>query len=159
MSRESRRVVSASITPSATAYTALDQVGGLLTFANVVDSAQGAGIIESLALIDTGKVDADLVLFLFSRPPMLAIDADPFTVSDGDMAYCLGTIAIAAADYKDVAAVNSVATKANIQLSIQNDETKVGSNLQQNIYGALRCTATPDWGVSDTVTIRLGVRR
>lgn len=160
MSRESRKVISAVATTTAVAYTALDQVGDLLTFSNVADAAQGAATIESLALVDNEKKDADLVLFLFSRAPTLAGDNAAFSVSDADMAYCLGTIAIAAADYKDVAAVNSVATKANIQLVVQNEETKTGTKLRQDVFGALLlASGTPNWSAAANLNIKLGVRR
>jgi len=160
MSRESRKVISAVATTSAAAYTALDQVGGLLTFSGVADAAQGAAIVESLALVDNEKKDAALVLFLFSRPPTLAGDNAAFSVSDADMAYCLGTISIPSASYVDVAALNSVCTVPNVQLQVQNEEVRSGTKLCQEVYGALLlASGTPNWSAADNLKVRLGVRR
>lgn len=159
MSRESRKNITAVATTSAAAYTALDQVGGLLTFSNVADAAQGSAIVESLALVDNEKKDAALVLFLFSQAPTLAGDNSAFSVSDADMAFCLGAISIPTANYADTA-VNSVATVPNVQLNVENSELKSGEKLCQDIFGALMlASGTPNWSAAANIKVRLGVRR
>ena len=67
--RDSRKVFSAVITTTATAYTAADQVGGLITFSDAAEAAKGAALLESVTLIDNEKVKANLILFLFSKAP------------------------------------------------------------------------------------------
>jgi hypothetical protein len=155
--KETRKVISVTITTSDPAYSAGDQVGVLLTFSHAVDAAGGCAIVESLQALDKDKQNAALTLLLFSRAPTVVADNAAENLSDADMANCLGKINIATGDWES-RANGSVATLKNIGLVVKNDDDKSGTSLQQHIYGVLVATGTPDWTAAANLVLKLGVR-
>lgn len=159
--RESRKSLLANVTTSATAYTAADQVGGLITLESAVDVPGGPAILESLTVIDKEKIKADLTVFFFSRnPTLLSVDNAALSIADADMvAYCLGKVKVAEADYSDIAA-SSVATLTNIQFDLNAEDKPSGTNLGQRIYAVLMVTSgTPNWSAAANLALRFGVKR
>lgn len=86
-----------SVTPtiSTSAYASGDVVGGLMTFSNAARISGGSGIIQSILVLDKTQAQrAAMDLLFFDRSVTVASDNAAVAMSDGDMAYCLGVIAI-----------------------------------------------------------------
>jgi hypothetical protein len=83
---------SAGLTTSATAYTAGDQLGTILTFSSAVAASAGGGLLVAATLLDEVKITGDVWLYLFDRSVTLAADNAAADFSDGDMAFCLGVV-------------------------------------------------------------------
>jgi hypothetical protein len=73
------------LTTATTAYTAGDQVGGLITFADAARASGGSGTIVGWTLTDAADIIGayDLVFFDSSVTP--ATNNDPFSISDSDL--------------------------------------------------------------------------
>lgn len=86
------QVASAGLTTASTSYTANDQLGTQLTFANAVRASGGSGVVQSATIIDkTLRIGAvDLLLFSASVTP--ASDNAAADFSDADMLSYLGRV-------------------------------------------------------------------
>lgn len=91
-----------SQTPAITAgaYSALDAVGGLLTFANAARISGGTIMVHSVTINDLTTQRASLVLVLFDRSFTATTDNAAFDPSDADLVNCVGIIPITAGDYQ-----------------------------------------------------------
>lgn len=105
----------ASQTPTITAgaYSALDAVGGLLTFANVARSSGGTVMIHTVTITDLADVKAALTLVLFDRTFTATSDNAAFDPSDADLLNIVGVVNIAASDYADFND-NAAAVRGNL---------------------------------------------
>ena len=90
------QVQSAGLTIATTAYTANDQLGTQLTFANAVRQNGATGVIQSATLLDQAAVIGAVDLYLFDRSVTLAGDNVAAAFSDADMLFCLGIISFPA---------------------------------------------------------------
>ena len=85
------RVLSVRVTATPTvstspAYSANDQVGGIMTFSGCARANGLSGVIVGGALIDKGKQSADLDLWLFRESPTLAgSDNAAFDLTDANL--------------------------------------------------------------------------
>lgn len=133
---------------AAVAYTAEDQVGGIQT----LDLGIESGKLVSLSVSDKGKQKAALVVFLFDELPTVAsVDNGAIDVADAELdGKCIGTVAIAAADYQDVSG-GSVATKTGINLLMKSLDTK--------IYAVAKTTGTPTYVSTSDLRFRYGIER
>lgn len=86
------QVQSAGLTIATTAYTAADQLGTILTFANAVRAPGGTAVVQSAALLDQAAVIGAVDLYLFDRSVTLAADNAAAAFSDADMLFCQGII-------------------------------------------------------------------
>lgn len=130
------------------AYTAVDVVGGLITFSNAVREKGGYALIPSVKLSGVVAIPYNLV-FLNADLATPAADNAAFAWAAADGAKFLGTVAIAAADYvADSAAAFNSATVRNICLTVKAAATT------QDIYAYLVATAVTSPG---TTTIYLTV--
>ncbi len=140
-------------TPTVTvgAYSALDAVGGLLTFASAARAAAGMGVVESVVIVDNASQNAEMCLFLFDQTFTAMADNAPFDPSDADLANCVGFIYIGAGDYKTLTD-NSVAVVTNQPLMYK--LAAAGTSL----FGQLRCAGTPTYVATSDVIVKLVVR-
>lgn len=149
-----KEVHTASQTPTITAglYSAADAVGGLLTFADCAHKDKGSGIIQSVILIDDGDQKAETELHLFNQSISVAADNAAFAVSDADLEFYIGGIAIVAADYEDLGG-NAAACIKNINLpfNLASDGT--------SIFGQLLTRGTPTYASTSDLTVKLVVIR
>lgn len=143
-------VIAQTPTISAGAYSALDAVGGKLTFANAAPVANGKGVINSVTIIDDDKESAALELWLFSQDFTNTADNAAFDPSDADLENCIGVIEISTAHYK-TANDNGVATVPYVGIEFQ------CTNGGTSIYGQLKCTATPSYTATTDLTVKLGI--
>lgn len=93
------------VTPtiSTSAYTANDQIGGVMTFSNAGRIINGSGIITDMLLIDEDAEDANIELWLFSQNPSSSDAGDnvAFAPSNTDLPFLMAVIEILNADYFD----------------------------------------------------------
>lgn len=129
------------------AYSANDQVGGLLTFNQVGLDALNRDVSYVLGwkIFDKKQIKAALDLFLFDqRPSAIAADNAAFAFSDADAKHMISVVSTST--YVDIAATSSWYRSwlaAPIAIKLQNG---------RNLYGALRTTGTPTYtGVDDLV--------
>lgn len=145
------KVIEAQVTPTITAgaYTALDVVGGLLTFN--VSSPSGVGILNKLVIADDDDEKAVLTLYLFNAAPSTIADNASTTgaLLIADLKKLVCTISIAAADYKTINS-NAYAVKEDINNVYKADG-------KGNLYGYLVCTATPTYTAATDLTLTLSV--
>ena len=131
------------------AYTALDNVGALLTFANAADGSNGyAARLRRVKIVDKDSESAQFTLHLLSASPTAAArtDADAYTPADADLALILDSVAIAVADYNDLAA----GSEATIEMDKPLQLTSSGS-----LYGLLVCIGTPTFVAANDLTVTL----
>lgn len=86
------KVSSAGLTTASTAYSADDQLGTELTFANAARFSGGSGIIQSATLLDDAAIVGTVDLYLFDQTVTPASDNAAAAFSDADMQNCLGII-------------------------------------------------------------------
>lgn len=113
---------------SGAAYTAADQVGGLMTLEGAGPGLGEGTILQGVVVVDKDKQKAALDLYFFDESPTVAsADNEAANVTDAEMAdKCIGHVAIAAADYKDLSG-NSTASVRNLGMRLK--PTKGGSTL------------------------------
>ena len=141
----------ASQTPTITAgaYTALDAVGGLLTFANVARVSGGTVMIHSVAIADLAKQSAALTLVLFDRTFTATTDNDPFDPADADLANCVGVIPITPGDYQ-VFNDNAAATLRGVALVATLNGTSLFGQLM------LPSGSAPTYASTSDLTVKIG---
>lgn len=86
------QVQSAGLTTATTAYTAGDQLGTILTFANTPRASGGFATLVQAILLDEAKLVGPVELYLFDRSVTLATDNAVADFSDADMAFLVGVI-------------------------------------------------------------------
>lgn len=141
------RIVTATPTITAGAYSAADAVGGKLTFFGHTRRRDGWGWIVGWSIFDRGAVGAALSLHLFHRDFTAVADNAVFAISDADAANVLCTFVTGT--YRAFATTSSHYTEflaAPIQYRLYND---------QYLYGQLVCTATPSYTSTGDLTVKL----
>ena len=128
-------------------YTANDQVGSLLNFADLIPEAGGAAYIETATLLDD-QVATSLAaeLWLFSRPVTDAGENAAHSLSDADARFCVGVIAFSTY-YTSALNQNSQVQWGRL---VQFDPTRRG------LYGLLVTRGAPTY-VANGVRLRLSV--
>lgn len=155
-------------TISATAYTAADQVGGVMSVdcgVNAGNISQSKGrqvddayVIQSIKVIDEADQKAELILSFFNISPTNAGNDAAVDYTDDELqANFLGHVTIAAADYISYAD-NAVATVANVGLQLKpltrtgdgRNGTSAGDDI---VYCVAHTTGTPTYGATDALGI------
>lgn len=97
------RKVRLSVTPtiSTSAYTAKDNVGGLMTFTGAARTSGGSCRIDAVQVVDQDREMADLDLVLFDRTITVPTDNAIFDPTDAELAYCVGWVPITGGHYAD----------------------------------------------------------
>lgn len=147
-----RNIVQVQVTPTiaAAAYADGDMLHtGVIRLPNILKD-KNTGEIVSAVIVDLGKQKSVLSLELFSREitgGTLTIN-DPLDISDTEAAYHLGSIPVAAADYKDFAD-NAIATVRNIGLAVK---AYPSSGKSRDLYMAVVSRGTPTYtSVADII--------
>lgn len=150
-------VVRIPVTPTITAgaYAAGDALGGLLTFANAVSSAGGAGLITKVVIIDDAQQLAPVDLVLFDQTFTATADNAPFDPTDADLQNSLGYIDVAATDYANFAD-NAMACKASGLRMPFEFQLAAG---QTSLFGQLAVRDTPTYVATDDITVILTIER
>lgn len=142
MTKASTHQSSAIPVTTAGAYSANDQVGGLMTLKTGVDGKHPATLLD-IKVLDKASQKAALVIWFFSKVVSVAGDNAAHSVSDADMAFCLGHRAIPETKYADTA-LNAFATDENIGLGGLAPDPANGTN--GTIYALIETTGTPTYG-------------
>lgn len=138
----STRVSQTPTVSTTPAYTAKDAVGGLLTFASVVQSDQKSGVLMNVTVIDASQQRPSLELVLFDRTFTASTDNAVFDPSDADLANCIGVVAINSwSDFND----NSIATVSGVSLPLVLNGT--------SLYGQLVTRGTPTFVATSDITV------
>lgn len=141
----------ASQTPTITAgaYTALDAVGGLLTFANVARVSGGTVMIHSVTVTDLADVKAALTLVLFDRTFTATSDNDAFDVADADLPNIVGIVPISSSDYADFND-NAAAVKGSLGIVATLNGTSLFGQLM------LPAGSAPTYASTSDLTVKVG---
>ena len=139
---------SITVTPSVTsssAYTAGNEVGGLMTFANAWGSAN-SGLIVSVHIICNTIQTGGLKLYLFSANPTNSTWADKTTpaINAADLAFLVGVY--------NLSSDNGLGT-----MTIWNIEgiSKAVKCSTTSLYGVLVTNGTPNWGGAPVLTVTI----
>ena len=160
-------------TISAGAYTAADQVGGVMTIDLGINNAESQNgkkskgrqiddgyVVQSIKIIDEADQKDVLVLSFFNTSPTAAGDGVAVAFSDDDLQDTfLGSVTVAAADYVSYAA-NAVATVKDVGLLLKTLKKtgQVGTAVgDDRIYMVAHTTGTPTYGATDALGIVIDV--
>lgn len=130
-------------------YAAGDAVGGLLTFTSVARKSGGTGRVTKVVITDASKQSAQLDLVLFNQTFSATADQSAFAPSTADLANCIGSINIPAANYSAFSA-NSAAT---VQLTDFPFVLASGTSL----FGQLVSRGTPTYTNSSHLKVRIEI--
>lgn len=130
------------------AYSAGDNVGGILTFPSYLDG-NGGGILESIYLISKSVQTAGFKLYLFQTLPTSTVtDNAAVTISAVDLANLIGVYSLSNYD-------SGLGTMTIYTLDSINKVIDSGYN-QPNLYGILTTTGTPTLTTTTDLSIALG---
>ena len=134
------------------AYTAGDNVGGLLTIGGAVLTSGGFAVIETVVLSDSAKQSAALDIVFFDSNPSASTFTDngALTITSGDITRIIGHVPILATDYTNFV-TNSVATIRNVQLFF----TVVSTT---TIYAAIVARGTPTYTNASSLNLRVVIK-
>jgi len=151
-------VMSNEVSLSTTAYGAGDQMGGLLTFSDVLETDIGGGAIVGVEIIDTSTVAAKLDLILFQNALSTGTkttstsDNTAWDLADTDLAKVVDVVQFSTGNIRFLAD-NSIHTTAS---TIDIPFYLAGGN---DMYGMIVSQATPTYATGDALAVRLTVRR
>lgn len=139
--------ISQTPTVTAGAYSAGDNVGGLLTFADAARVSGGGGVIKDVLLIDDAGQDAELELWLFKETFTPGSDNDAWAPVEAEL-HNLITV-ISTTDGHWIAA--GTPSVCPIEIARRYDLT--GTSL----FGRLVTRGTPTFAATDDVTVMVGL--
>ena len=132
-------------------YAANDNVGGKLTFSNIVRAQVYSGEVRSVTITDLGGDSANLNLILFNADPT----ATTFTNN--------AATDIADADLDKIVCVVPVTTHYAFADNGASTAVYVGCAFELSnattLYGALVATGTPTLDAVDALTVKLTIRQ
>lgn len=111
-------VIDVTLTLDTLAYTAGDVLSDTATLTDAMRVVGGKGVLRSITVIDEDDQGVALDLYFFKATQSLGTKNGAPSLSDAAARDCLGYVAIAAGDYKDLGGVR-VATKLDIGLVLE----------------------------------------
>lgn len=142
--------VSASPTVTAGAYTAGNIMGGIMTFASLLDSSRFAGVLESITVKFKGtSVSGNVQLSLFKASPSNGTYGDKTagTWNAADMANLIGI-------YQLTTPLSSLGTMTVYNLD---GIAKAIQGTSQSLFGILTVSGTPTPASASDLTVELAV--
>lgn len=138
-------------TISTSAYTALDQLGGVQTLAVLnaqskpVDAAcqdKTVSYLMGLKIIDKAKQDAPLTIFFFKTlPAVLSSDNAALSIADSEATKCIGFVKVSAANYSGPAEWSVAEVPfADVMKALKSDVD------DGPLYAVVQTTGTPTYG-------------
>ena len=141
-----------SVTPTiqAATYSANNCVGGLLTFANAMNSTALTGYIRSIIITDKSKQAVAYSLVLFSANPTgsTITDKAALSIAAADLSKLNPFIAVLSTDRVDFSATG-FASVSSLFSGIKGNATN------GTLYGALVTSGTPTYAGTSDITISL----
>ena len=140
-----------TVTVTATAYEANDNIGGKLTI-----PAPEIGVIDSVRIVDQAAQAAAMdVVFFYDNPSGTTFtDETAQDMADADLGKTIGHVGVTSGDYSTFAD-NSIATVANIGLPYTIDVK--GQNGACNMYVALVARGTPTFAATTDLELAIGI--
>lgn len=94
-------LVTVTTSASTPTYAAGDQIGEIQHIPRVGRENGAGSILQSVSVVDTGGVNAELDIFFFNKAPGLSsTDNSSFAMQDSDTFSCLGYVNVSGTDYK-----------------------------------------------------------
>jgi len=146
------KVVTATPTVTAGAYSSGDAVGGLLEFENVCSAFQPDAEIVGAILIDKGNQAVLLHLVLFDRTFTATADNAAFDPTDADLANVIGMIHFVAADYE------AFTDNAICHVESAQSDHVVLVDGGTSLFGQLFAESTPTYASTSDLTIKLLIK-
>lgn len=147
----------ASATPTvsaASAYTAGDQVGGIMIFQSLLLSGKCGQILHA-SVLDKANQSAVLNLFLFSSLPAVAsTDNAALSITAAEMAKCCAVITFVAAGY--ISATTPSFTSEFNQGNIYAPPFVTSDDSTGTIWGVMKTTGTPTYASTSDLVVTLG---
>jgi hypothetical protein len=134
---------------ASSAYSAGNEVGGLLTFANAVRSGSLSGILNSIRLSFKDSQTAIFKLYLFTANPTNTTWADKSgpSINASDIPFLAGVYTLSAAD-------SGLGTHT---LYVLDGIGKVLQCATTSLFGILVTSGTPTFGSTSDVTVAVGI--
>lgn len=132
------------------AYTAGDQVGGLMTFSNALRETGRGAVDYNVSLLDKSNQKAPMTLLCFSALPTAVANNAAFAWTAADAPKWIGKVNITAADYETVGAYALATVPASFA---------VYGNGTANLYAIAITTGTPTYTATDALIWSLGLLR
>lgn len=129
------------------AYTAGDNVGGLLTFASAARNAASGGVIKNVFIIDDAGQDAELELWLFNQTFTQGDDDAAWAPSEADLENCIGVISTSGSTWR------AAGTPSVITIEVAQRYDLTGTSL----FGRLVTRGTPNYDATDDLTIKVAL--
>lgn len=146
------------VTPTVTAssaYTAQDQVGGIMTITDACPQDSQTAKLVSVTVVDQAKQGVELVVFFFDELPTVAsTDHNALNVADDELSgKCIGFVTIPAASYQAVNA-GTVGTVLESSCGLVCNSKESGGN----IYAVAKTTGTPTFAATDDLTFKFAFK-
>ena len=145
------RTVKVSVTPTITqssAYTAGNEVGGLLTFSSAFD-VRDSGILQTITVTCQSTQTAGMKLYLFRSNPTNSTWSDKAApaINAADIPYLFGPYVLSTAD-------SGLGTETTWELDGIGAAIAASSS---SLYGVLVTTGTPTFGSTSDCTVNLTI--
>ena len=146
------QVVIANATPvlDTSAYTANNVLFATVAIENLAPAKEQAVVLESISVIDKDDVGPQITLHFFDANVALGTVNTPPSISGGDAVNYLGSVDIAAADWRDLGGVKVVERKG-IALNLN------PASGSRSVYVAGTTTGTPTFTSTEALILRFGV--
>ena len=148
-----RRIRRIEVTPTVgtAAYTALDAVGGMMTFA-IADQGFD-GFLRGVLAVDESNEKEALTLYVFDAVPSTIADGDTYTPLLADLKKLATSVDLGTADWTTIAG-NTIAWAMLGGHEDGKMEQPVHSD-NGDLYMYARAVATPDYVTDDDLTFTL----
>lgn len=137
-----------TITVTAGAYSALDVVGGLLTFQAVTAKQPGKGEIREVVIYDTNKQAKAMMLYLFDSVPSTIADNAAFALNAADVRKLVGG-PVSLASHSSCG-TTGITYAAQLSKPFRTDG-------DSKLYGYLVCSAAPTYSATDAIDVGLSI--
>lgn len=143
------------VTPTvsaSSAYTAEDQVGGIMTIEGACQKMNSNSSLISLIVTDKAKQSAALTVFFFDELPTVASsDNAAIDITDAEMLdKCVGHVTVAASDYQSVSG-SSVACLGAAGTKAPSFKSKTSGG---KLYAVVKTTGTPTYGATGDLSFK-----
>ncbi len=149
MGGDTDKISNTIVTTNGSAYTAEDNVGGINTITDALRVSGGTEILMDLEVWDKDDQKAALQFDYWDASPSGTYTNDAGQVIAGDSAKWLGTVEVAATDYKTTGAVGKASLK-NLGLSLK-------GNASANIFFTIKTTGTPTYTSTSGLIVKHGL--
>lgn len=143
-------IVSVTLSLDTSAYTSGDVLADTQVVTNAARKTDGTGTIQSLVVIDKDDNGVAMDLHFFSANVALGTENSPPSISDANTDNHLGSVSVAAAEYKDLGGVK-VATVRGVALPFK------AASGTRHIYVSAVTTGGSPTHTATGITLRVGV--